>query len=793
MLDQETKRRIDSLRDILVGKVPDPKSQVEQITLSLIYKFMNDMDDDSMSMGGVASFFVDDYEKYSWKNLFNTKLGGADLVNLYSEGITKMNQNPHLPQIFRDVFKNAYIPYRDPETLRLFLKTINDFQYTHSEKLGDAYEYLLSILGSQGNAGQFRTPRHIIDFIVEIVNPKKDETILDPACGTAGFLISSYNYILKNNTSKNIGDKLKPEERKQLTQNVNGYDIEPEMVRMSIVNMYLHNFTDPKIYEYDTLTSEDRWDEYYDVILANPPFMTPKGGIKPHRRFGVQANKSEVLFVSYILEHLTPKGRAGIIIPEGIIQTKNKTYIELRKQLINKGIIGVISLPPGVFQPYSPVKTSILILDKELSQKFNNIFFARINNDGFDLGAQRKKIEKNDLPIILEEVCKFISKGEKKLGTIKFVNKEKILSNNICSLNEDAYFKIKEIVSDFNLVNINEVVEFKNGSTIKKNDLTPGNVPVIAGGKKPAYFHGNFNRDKNYITISSSGANAGFVNFHDYKIFASDCFTIKSKSEKLLQKFLFYLIKSQQEQIYSFQTGAAQPHVYSKDFKEFYIPLPPLKVQQVIVDELEGYKKIINGSKQVVENYRPTINIDTSWKIVELRQICDVISGQSPESKFYNEKKAGLPFYQGKSNFGDTFLEKTETYTSKVTKISKKGDIVMSVRAPVGPVNLTPFDICIGRGLCAIRPNDKIELEYLFNLFISKNIVKGHMGTTYESINRDEILKIMIPLPPSKIQKEIVQKIKVEKTIIDGNKKLIELYAQKIQDLINKVWGDAKN
>ena len=142
--------------------------------------------------------------------------------------------------------------------------------------LGDAFEYLLSVLGSQGDAGQFRTPRHIIDFIVDVLQPKKNETICDPACGTAGFLISSYKYIVAQNTKKNKGDLLTPDDKKKMMQRFTGYDISPDMVRLSLVNMYLHNFTTPKIYEYDTLTSEDRWNESFDIIMANPPFMSPK-------------------------------------------------------------------------------------------------------------------------------------------------------------------------------------------------------------------------------------------------------------------------------------------------------------------------------------------------------------------------------------------------------------------------------------------------------------------------------------------------------------------------------------
>lgn len=199
------------------------------------------------------------------------------MLNLYSEAIVKLNINPNIPQLFRDIFKNAYLPYRDPETLKLFLKTINEFKYDHSEMLGDAFEYLLSVLGSQGDAGQFRTPRHIIDFIVQILEPKKGESICDPACGTAGFLISSYNYIVEQNTRKSKGDLLTPDDRKKMIENFVGYDISPDMVRLSLVNMYLHGFTTPKIYEYDTLTSEEKWNEHFDVFIANPPFMTPKG------------------------------------------------------------------------------------------------------------------------------------------------------------------------------------------------------------------------------------------------------------------------------------------------------------------------------------------------------------------------------------------------------------------------------------------------------------------------------------------------------------------------------------
>ena len=161
MLDTATKRRIDTARDILVGKVPDPKSQVEQITIALIYKFMDDMDAESEELGGKRKFFTGDYARYGWAKLMAPSLGGHEMLGLYGEGISKMPENPGIPALFRDIFKNAYLPYRDPETLKAFLKIIDEFSYDHSERLGDAFEYLLLVLGSQGDAGQFRSPRHI--------------------------------------------------------------------------------------------------------------------------------------------------------------------------------------------------------------------------------------------------------------------------------------------------------------------------------------------------------------------------------------------------------------------------------------------------------------------------------------------------------------------------------------------------------------------------------------------------------------------------------------------------------
>lgn len=460
MLDQETKRRIDNARDILVGKVPDPKSQVEQITIALIYKFMDDIDKASEELGGEPQFFTDSFRQYSWSKLMDSKLSGQERLNLYIEAITKLGTHKNLPPLFRDIFKGAALPYREPSVLHLFIKEINGFTYDHSENLGNAFEYLLSVMGSQGDAGQFRTTRHIIDFIVDVVDPKKDETILDPACGTAGFLISAYKHILRQHDGEDDPSQkekaLTPDERERLMEHFVGYDISPDMVRLSLVNMYLHGFQSPKIFEYDTLSSEDRWDERYDVILANPPFMTPKGGIIPHKRFSIRANKAEILFLDYIANHINTRGRAGIIVPVGILFHETDAYVQVRKQLIeNKQVWAVVSFPAGIFNPYSDAETSVIFLDKSLTKKPDEILFVQIQNDGFDLGNARNAIDFNDLPMAKKILTQYLQvlngKGEREAfieafsdeGLMKLVSFETLAANNF-SLNGKQFFIAKE-------------------------------------------------------------------------------------------------------------------------------------------------------------------------------------------------------------------------------------------------------------------------------------------------------------------------------------------------------------
>ena len=645
MLTSETKRHIDAARQVLVGVVPNPTSQIDQITNALIYKFMDDMDQSAIKAGGDPSFFVGDLERYAWTRLMDARIGNQERMNLYSEALLKFSEAKQLPELFRGIFKSAFLPYRSPETLGLFLKEIDYFDYSHSEELGNAYEYLLSIMSSQGDAGQFRTPRHIIDFIVDVVNPTKDDKVLDPACGTGGFLVSSYNHILEQHDGKDDPEKkekpLTPDERKKLMNNFEGYDIDPGMVRIAEVNMYLHQFKNPKIIQYDSLSSDERWNEKFDVILANPPFMSPKGGIKPHSKFSIPSSRSEVLFVDYIMHHLRPKGRAGIIVPEGIIFQSGTAYKQLRKNLVEDGLYAVASLPSGVFAPYSGVKTSILLFNNELAKRSTEILFVKIEQDGFDLGATKRPISKNDLPMALEILRKW--KEGTLVETKNFaslplqvlpVSKSKIAENGDYNLSGDRY----RVVTDYSdakwpMVELGSVCELVGGGTPSKTEdsfWNNGSIKWISakhiqGDKIVGYdLISNEALKKSATTLVPAGSVLLVTRVSVGKlVILKDAYAINQDMTGLIPKrnrvgggYLFYVLHGLVEKIVADAQGVGVRGVTRSYVSKVKIPLPPLEIQEQIVMEIEKLEEEKGRKLKEVASIDQEIKrrVDSVWE-----------------------------------------------------------------------------------------------------------------------------------------------------------------------------------
>lgn len=812
MLDTDTKRRIDTARDILVGKVPDPKSQVEQITIALIYKFMDDMDAEAEDLGGTRSFFAGDFARFGWAKVMRSGLGGHEALSLYTEAIARMPENPGIPPLFREIFKNAYLPYRDPETLRAFLKIIDEFAYDHSERLGDAFEYLLSVLGSQGDAGQFRTPRHIIDFMVAIVDPKKTETVLDPACGTAGFLISAYKYILKANTDAEGHTTLTPDDKGRLAENIKGYDISPDMVRLSLVNLYLHGFTDPHIVEYDTLTSQDRWNEHADVILANPPFMSPKGGIKPHNRFSVQSKRSEVLFVDYMAEHLTPSGRAGIIVPEGIIFQSQTAYTQLRKMLVEDYLVAVVSLPAGVFNPYSGVKTSILVLDKSLARQTKTMGFFKIENDGFGLGAQRREMDKNDLPQARAEIEEYLRRLRARESVVDFqptlgliVPKEKIAANGDYNLSGERYREASVSASKYPLVELGQVCELVRGVVFSKED-------EVAGGGVQVLRANNINRDRYELNLDDIKRVSPKSEFSDEKkLRKGDIFICLASGSKdhigkvaLIREntdFYFggfmgairvkpgrlhpgYLLKQLttghfndflREQI----AGANINNLSGELLYRFQIPLPPFDVQKEIVAEIEGYQRVIDGARAVSDNYRPHIPINPNWPMAVFGEVTSTIT---PPAKIQSNAFSPIGRYPVIDQSQNAIAGRTDDESALVDGTGGLvifGDHTCAVKFVAEPFAQG------ADGIKIIAVGNQLEPKFVYFYLVSQPIeadgYKRHFGKLRES---------RIPIPPLATQQAIVAEIEAEQALVKANCELITRFEKKIHATLARIWGE---
>ena len=835
MLDADTKRRIDTARDILVGKVPDPKSQVEQITIAMIYKFMDDIDAGSEELGGEREFFAGDFARYGWAKLMHPGIGGHEMLILYGEAIERMPENPGIPPLFRSIFNNAYLPYRDPETLRAFLKIIDEFSYDDSEQLGESFEYLLSVLDSQGDAGQFRTPRHIIDFIVAIVDPKKDETILDPACGTGGFLISSYKHILDASTDADGNSMLTPHENGRLADNLKGYDISPDMVRLSLVNMYLHKLLDPHIFEYDTLTSEDRWDEYADVVLANPPFMSPKGGIRPHNRFSIKARRSEVLFVDYMAEHLTPSGRAGIIVPEGIIFQSQNAHKQLRRMLVEDCLVAVVSLPGGVFNPYSGVKTSILILDKALARKSDTIAFFKVENDGYDLGAQRRPITENDLPQVKAEIIEYLGRlrldeplddFQPEMGLV--VEKSKIAADGEYGLSGERYRDIGKPSQSFPMVSIGEVCQINLGSKDPRAayprsyfnyidiSCVENETGKFLGANRvetddaPSRARRSAQLDDVLVSTVRPNLRAFTIltELPERAIVSTGFAVLRAKSEQLLPRFLINMIRDNAavEQMVNMMGRGSYPSINQTDVASIKIPLPPLEVQKEIVAEIVGYQKVIDGARAVVENYRPQITVDPEWPLVELKRVTSKVgSGSTPRGGKSAYEPIGVPFIRSQNVLMNSFSRDGLVYVSEAIHLAmsntevQPNDVLLNITgASIGRVCVAPIDVCpanVNQHVSIVRTDPSSLLPTYLAHFLSsgefqRHIMAMQVGGTRQAITKAQILRFPIPTPSIETQQAIVAEIDAERALVDANRELIARFEKKIHDTINRVWGE---
>lgn len=662
---------------------------------------------------------------------------------------------------------------------------------TNTDIKGDAFEYFLrNYGGAETDFGEYFTPRHIVKTMVKLLNPQFGEKIYDGFCGTGGMLTESFKYIKRRMP-------LNPNTIKQLkNETVFGGEFST-MFRIAKMNMILAGDGHSNITRQDSY--EKKQTNKFDVVITNIPF-----GIKMKTdyllQYGYNGNSAEICGVLHCLDALNNQNenaRAGIVVPEGILFNGNKAYTQLRRDLVEKySLENVVSLPKGTFVD-AGVKSSILIVKKKPNKSKNHIWYFDLQNDGYTLNKARTKIKgQNDIDILLSETSLNVDDIER-LKKINFDALAKdTLRNNKYVLLANQY---KEQNCKWSMASIKDLIESKviiakKGKTITKERAISGNIPVIAGGQTSPYSHNKFTDQGNIITISASGAYSGFVWYHDYPIWASDCSVFYSKDETvLLTKYLYHTLKHLQEEIYKMQKGGGQPHIYIKDIENLIIPIPPLAKQQNIVVELDSYQKVIDGAKQIIDNWKPSFEVSEEYEIRNLGDIATLVRGPfggSLKKEIFVE--SGFKVYEQSNcikndvKIGNYYI--TESKYKEMIRFSvQENDILMSCSGTIGKVLLLNNNFekgIINQALLKITPMSVFP-KYLYWYIIS-NINFDNRGMAIQNIvSIPELKNIKIVLPSIEAQKKIVEQIENERKIVEYSKQLIKLQEEKIKNKIN--------
>jgi type I restriction enzyme M protein len=400
---------------LFAGGVNNPMDSIEQISYLIFLRLLTEKDEVLSSLDKkYKRIFSGKWARFAWGNFVT--LTGDSLFNAIRDAIESLHELPGLTDTGKLLFSRATLKIYDRPTLRAVIQGIHEMDLAahggHDLK-GDMYEYLLSRLAASGTNGQFRTPRHIIDMITALVNPQPGQRICDPACGTAGFLISAFNHILRQNTKPADlkrgmvdGSMLKPAQWKFLEEQAfTGFDNDANMVKIAILNLYLHQLEKAHIELMNPLTTGFGGaypGRQFEVILANPPFAgkVQDESILSDLNYKLNTRSTELLFLKWFIDHLARDGRAGVIVPNGVLFGSTNAATSLREQLLTQcDLQAVVNLPGGVFKPYSGVGTAALIFEKGKETK--SVWFYDLTADGFSLDDKRTPMEANDIPDVL--------------------------------------------------------------------------------------------------------------------------------------------------------------------------------------------------------------------------------------------------------------------------------------------------------------------------------------------------------------------------------------------------------
>ncbi|WP_129642686.1 type I restriction-modification system subunit M [Peristeroidobacter agariperforans] len=424
-LTTQQKGDIDKLwTEFWTGGITNPLTVIEQISFLMFARLLDVMETTGERRAArtkkpFRGRFNGPNDPRRWKN-FKQKDAG-ELLRVVRDEVFPHFRKLNGGTTFAEYMQDAQLMVHKPSLLVSAVNMIDKLPITDGDAKGDLYEYLLSKLTTAGINGQFRTPRHIIRFMVELLEPKPTETIGDPACGTAGFLVGVMQYLLETHTSSKgklrgengeaifTGDLLEPYRDHIQNGMFHGFDFDATMLRIASMNLMLHGVDNPDIHYQDTLSNSfpEKFSKQatggLDVILANPPFKgsLDEGDVHPTLTQAVKTKKTELLFLALILRMLKKGGRSATIVPDGVLFGSSKAHAALRELLVKDNQLeAVFALPSGVFKPYAGVSTAILVFTK--GGKTDHVFFYDVDADGYSLDDKRDPVGENDLPDALE-------------------------------------------------------------------------------------------------------------------------------------------------------------------------------------------------------------------------------------------------------------------------------------------------------------------------------------------------------------------------------------------------------
>lgn len=462
-MEKTIQNKIDKVWETLyAGGVSNPITVIEQITYLLFMKALDEVEinnEQTEQILGVKfkRIFDEEHQDCRWSKFKN--MSATEMFKVVSEKVFPFIKNMQVSKesSFSRYMENAIFVIPTALVLEKLVTQLDTIPMKDRDTKGDIYEYMLSKLSTSGDLGQFRTPRHIIKMMVEMIKPTPNDTICDPACGSGGFLVEAGEYIREKNKELFNSDSLKHHFNNTMFY---GFDTDSTMLRISAMNMILHGIDNPNINYQDSVSEDNTDEDKYSVILANPPF---KGTIDTERTAPnllriCNTKKTELLFLTLFLRILKIGGRCACIVPDGVLFGSSNAHKSIRKEIVeNNKLEAIISMPSGVFQPYAGVSTAVMIFTKTTTGGTDKVWFYDMTADGYSLDAKRIKVAENDIPDILERFNN-LDKENDRLRTDKsfFVPKEEIVSNDYdLSIN-----KYKEIIQ--------EKVEYENPKVILK-------------------------------------------------------------------------------------------------------------------------------------------------------------------------------------------------------------------------------------------------------------------------------------------------------------------------------------